>query len=58
MDDGALQLVLYQSVGRKPGDLQSAGRHQACTVVGMANLFVLFHEEHLEPLGSDVLCHH
>jgi hypothetical protein len=57
MDDGALQLVLYQSVGRELGNLQSAGRHQACTVVGMANLFVLFHEEHLEPLGSDVLCH-
>jgi len=52
-----LQLVLYQSVGREAGDLQSAGRHQAGTVVGVTNLFVLFHEEHLESLGSDVLCH-
>jgi hypothetical protein len=56
VDDGPLQLVLYQSVGRELGDLQSAGRHQAGTVVGVANLFVLFHQEYLEPLGSDVLC--
>jgi hypothetical protein len=57
VDDGALKLVLYQAVGRQPGDLQSAGCHQASAVIGMADLFVLFHQEYLESVGSDVLCH-
>ena len=48
---------VYQFLGGELGDLQSEARHQARTVVGATNLFVLFHEQYLEPLGSDVLCH-